>query len=86
MFSCDLHDYLEIACLYHMAVRVHLADGERIEGLASDLGFNSHREECLFVQVRGCADRRDVPLAQLRKMEALKDNPHFTVVAFPHST
>ena len=34
MISCDLHDYIEIACMYHFSIELTLKNGECVSGVA----------------------------------------------------
>ena len=45
--SCDLYDYIEIACLYKIPVRLELKDGSFIEGNADDTIINDDKDECM---------------------------------------
>jgi len=78
--NCDEHDYIEIACTFRMRVRLLLASGEWLEGRALDTQRNDAGEECLKLAVEG--EERLVIQAQIRRMDALKENPHFQSVRF----
>lgn len=80
MMTCDQHDYIEIACTFRLPVRLSLAGGERVDGVALDTLYNREREECL--RLRTEAGEREVPLASVMVMTAITDNPHFSEVRF----
>ncbi|OXS15605.1 transcriptional regulator [Zobellella denitrificans] len=80
MMSCDQHDYLEIACLYRYRVRLTLASGNQLTGIALDTRRDGDRQECLLLGTDGAEQL--VRLAELTRMEALTDNPHFRAVDF----
>jgi len=80
MISCAQHDYIEIACLYRMPVRLALRSGEKVTGIALDTGRNGNRDECLKLQV-GTGEQW-IELERLFSMEALNRNPHFQRVQF----
>ncbi|QBY04631.1 hypothetical protein E2K93_09610 [Thalassotalea sp. HSM 43] len=40
MLSCDLHDYLEIICLYQTEVKLTLQDGNKIIAVADKVVIN----------------------------------------------
>ena len=44
MISCHQHDYIEIACLYRLRLRLTLIDGVSLEGQALDTGSRQGRE------------------------------------------
>lgn len=78
MLHCDDHDYLEIACMLRLPVRLVLKDGGSLEGVARDTGYAPDRQECLLLEVDG--ESRPVVMAQIKTLIALQDNPHFSVV------
>lgn len=80
MISCDLHDYIEIACMFRYPVRVTLKQGQVLEGVAVDTQRNAQREECLQLQQTNGLTL--VVLTDMAVMEACVDNPHFQRVAF----
>lgn len=86
MISCDLHDYIEIACMYRLPIELQLKDGETQQGTAMDIAKNTNGEECLLLtnnQNNNLTESRPVALDQIKIMRALVSNPHFDVVSFP---
>ena len=47
--SCELHDYLEIACLYGYQVKLTLKDDRIIEGKAVDVLTTAEKREYLII-------------------------------------
>ncbi|OLQ91606.1 transcriptional antiterminator [Vibrio ponticus] len=80
MISCNQYDYLEIACMYHFPLRLVLLDGSIVEGIASDTGYNTHKQECLIIESNG--EPRFIPTEQLKSLRVTIDNPHFSSVEF----
>ncbi len=79
LISCQLHDYIEIVCLYKYRVRLTLKDRQLIEGNAIDICIDAKKCEYLIVDDgRKC----QVELNQLTKMEVLSANAVFTAVVF----
>jgi Rho-binding antiterminator len=74
MISCHRHDYIEIACLYRLRLRLRLRSGAAIEGVAVDTGSRKGRE---WMRVETEAGTRDLDLEDLKEIEATVDNPHF---------
>ena len=74
MISCHQHDYIEIACLYRLLLRVKLKSGESIDGRALDTGSRGGRE---WLQLETVEGLRELDLDDLRRLEAIEDNPHF---------
>jgi len=86
MISCDLHDYIEIVCMYRLPIELQLKDGVTQQGTAMDIAKNVNGEECLLLadnQGDSTAESSLVVLDQIKVMRALVSNPHFDVVNFP---
>ena len=80
MISCANYDYMEIACLYKYAVSLKLKDGSQKSGTAWDIIVNSKRQECIVL--KNDEHTETIPLAQVSRMEARQENPHFKQIAF----
>ena len=78
MIKCDVHDYVEIACLYKIEVLLTLLSGEEITGVASTTSINSDKQELLVI-IQG-DDTKAVVLETIKNMQALTSNPHFSSV------
>lgn len=72
IMDCDLHDYLEIACLFHYRVRMTLTDGRTVEGTAVTTGVAPGRVEVLTLDTGD--GHTDLPLADLARMDVLTPN------------
>ncbi len=85
MISCDLHDYIEIACMYRLPIELQLKDGTTQQGTAMDIAKNTSGEECLLLadnHGNSSTKSRLVVLDQIKTMRALVSTPHFDVVNF----
>lgn len=88
MISCELHDYVEIACMYRYSIRLifKVVSGEDteanrvMEGIACDTARNSAGKECIKILFAGGEEL--IVLDMISKMEVLVDNPHFKQVVF----
>ncbi|NRA61714.1 MAG: Rho-binding antiterminator [Psychrobium sp.] len=80
MMNCDLHDYIEIACMFNYPVKLIFKSGSMLEGIAIDTQRNKSHEECLKIKVESVETL--VPLNDISTMEASVDNPHFQVINF----
>ena len=80
MMSCEQHDYLEIACLYHYEIRLTLTTGKHITGIALDTCRNENKEECLKLNTG--QQIHLLPLPDLVSMTATRPNPHFQHIDF----
>lgn len=73
--ACTIVENLEVACLYHYELCLHLPEGQ-FDGEALDLTRNDDGEECL--RLKGVEEIRDVPLRQIVMIEAITENPYFS--------
>ncbi len=80
MMSCQQHDYLEIACLYNLPIKLYLKSGATYKGAAIDTRWNANREECMVISVEN--EQISIALDAICKMEALTKNRHFDVITF----
>lgn len=77
--ACELHDYLEIACLYHYQVKLTLKDHSTLEGKAIDTLTTAEKREYLLLD-NGQEQR--IELNQLKKLTVLTPNAAFSEVVF----
>ncbi|MDA0120306.1 Rho-binding antiterminator [Vibrio sp. T11.5] len=80
MISCNQYDYIEIACLYHIPVRLVVESGQIVEGKAKTTRYDEHRRESIVID--SSAGEVDVPTESLVSMTALVANPHFNEIFF----
>jgi Rho-binding antiterminator len=78
--SCDLHDYLELACMHHYKVRLTLNNQQIIEGKALDTLTTAEKQEYLILDIG--QEQSRIELNQLRKMEVLTHDAKFKEVYF----
>jgi Rho-binding antiterminator len=80
LISCDLHDYIEVACMHHYRVELVLKGGEVLEGKALDVITSPEKREFLVIDNGG--QKQQIELTDLHKMSALTPNATFTEVEF----
>ncbi|OLF51925.1 Rho-binding antiterminator [Pseudomonas chlororaphis] len=82
--DCDLHDYLEIACMHGYRLRVELIDGSRFEAVGSTTRTDASGEE--FFCLAGAEGPIDVRLDQLLAITPLDAQRSFgrIVLNGPH--
>ncbi|QOJ22753.1 MAG: Rho-binding antiterminator [Gammaproteobacteria bacterium] len=78
--SCDLHDFVEVACMYGYKLRLILKNNQIIEGKAIDIVNSPEKHECLVIDN---GTQQQVELTRLAKMEVLTPNARFSEVIFP---
>lgn len=72
---CDLHDYLEIACLCGYTLDIELTDGQRLTARAITTRTSSSQEE--FLEVETTQGRQEIRLDQLLAITPLDKNARF---------
>jgi len=78
--SCDLHDYIEVACMYGYRVRLVLKDQATVEGKAKDILTDAEKREFLLLETD--SGSQQVELISLDKMEVLTPGARFSEVIF----
>ncbi|MDE2389022.1 MAG: Rho-binding antiterminator [Betaproteobacteria bacterium] len=78
--SCDLHDFVEVACMYGYQLRLILKNNQIIEGKAIDIVNSPEQQECLVIDSNS---RQKIELTRLAKMEVLTPNAKFSEIIFP---
>ena len=76
--SCNLHDYLEIACMYHYQVKIELKDNQLLEGKAMDMVIADGREYLILENDR----KHHIELTDLVKMKPITANAKFGEIHF----
>ena len=77
--SCDLHDYIEIACMYGYRVKLTLKDRQVLDGKAVDILTSTDKREYLVIDN---GKQQNIELNQLKKLNVLTPNAQFTEVTF----
>lgn len=85
MISCDKHDYIEIACLYRLEVKLFLKNGpvkngQIVQGVAFNTTYSKNREECVVLNTG--KGNETIVLEQIASLEAVTKNPHFEKIDF----
>lgn len=77
--ACDLHDYIEIACLYHYQLKLTFKDQQTMEGKAIDTLTSIEKREYLIIDN---GQRQQIELNRLKKLQVLTPNAQFREVIF----
>lgn len=80
MLKCDLHDYIEIVCLYHYPLKLTLSSGAVLSGTALTTRYNDQRQECLLITQNDT--EQQVVLDDIALLEVTVANPHLQQVRF----
>ncbi|MGL6244472.1 Rho-binding antiterminator [Pseudomonas sp.] len=78
--NCDLHDYLEIACLHGYRLDIELNDGARLVAKALTTRTSSDKEEFLCLETTD--GPREIRLDQLLAVTPLDVDAQFGRVEF----
>lgn len=81
VISCELHDFIEVACMYGYRLKLTLKNDETIEGKAIDIVNSSQKRECLVIASENNT-RQQIDLTELAKMQVLTPNAKFQEVVF----
>lgn len=73
--NCDLHDYLEIACLRGYQLDIELIDGQRLIARAVTTRTSSDKEEFLVIKQQGA--QQEIRLDQLLAITPQVANAEF---------
>jgi Rho-binding antiterminator len=79
IISCELHDFVEVACMYGYQVRLTLKNNQVIEGKAIDIVTSPEKQEYLVIEGD---TRQHIDLTELAKMQVLSPNAKFNEVRF----
>jgi Rho-binding antiterminator len=80
LIECELHDYIEVACMYGYQVRLILKNQQTFEGKAKDIVTNTEKRE--FLVIENAQGSQHVELILLEKMQVLTPNAQFKEVIF----
>ncbi len=81
LLACEVHDYVEIACMYRYQVRLHWSNGSSATGVARDILARQGRE-WLVLECDG--ERCHYELVKLSEIEVLTPGAKFSRVQFNH--
>ena len=77
--SCDLHDHIEVVCMYGYQVKLELKNQQIIEGKAIDIITSPEKREYLLIKNE---KEQKIELTQLAKLQVLTPNAQFKEVNF----
>ncbi|SDY32347.1 Rho-binding antiterminator [Nitrosomonas sp. Nm33] len=80
IIECELHDYIEVACMYGYRVKLILKNQQVFEGKAKDIVTTAEKREFLIIDNE--QGSQQVELIQLEKMQVLTPNAQFKEVVF----
>ena len=81
VISCELHDFIEVACMYGYRLKLTLKNDQTIEGKAIDIVNSSQKRECLVIASEDNTCQQ-INLTELAKMQVLTPNAKFQEVVF----
>jgi Rho-binding antiterminator len=82
MLDCNLHDYIEVACLYKIEVMLTLKDGNIVKGIPITTNTSKGKEELLTFRVKSLSEDMFINLLSIKYMAALSHNIHFDKISF----
>ena len=78
VIACELHDFVEVACMYGYKLKLILRNGDTVEGKAIDI-VSADKREWLVIDN---GDKQQIDLMLLAKMKVLTPNAKFSEVVF----
>ncbi|MEM7280999.1 MAG: Rho-binding antiterminator [Pseudomonadota bacterium] len=78
IISCEVHDQLEVACLYRIEIEIHLEDGSSVAGTPITTETRGDKSEWLSLKSLDGTDW--IPLGRIEKFAALTKNRFFDQV------
>lgn len=82
ILHCDLHDYLEIACLYKIEVTITLLNNSCYSGKLLTTGVNKATGEFITISLGENNDIMNIAMMSLKSMQPHSKNIHFDHVVF----
>ena len=82
ILSCDLYDYMEIACMYAYKIELQLKDGQRYTGKPRTIIISDHKEYLMFLPDAVPARELQLNLLELKSMRVLSENARFEFIEF----
>lgn len=83
ILSCDLHDYLEIACMFHYQVEVLTIENEVITGIAKDVKTLPDKKEVLILQSEHPQTALiEIRVTSMKHLKVLTPGARFEQVSF----
>ncbi|SET31715.1 transcriptional antiterminator, Rof [Nitrosomonas marina] len=79
VIACELHDYVEVACMYGYQLKLTLKDGQIMEGKAVDITQSADQREMLIIDN---GEQQHIDLMALSRMQVLTPNAKFVEVVF----
>lgn len=80
MLKCDLHDYIDMVCMYHYPLKLTLSSGAVLTGTALTTRYNQQRQECLVIKQND--NDEPVLLEDIVLLEVTVANPHLQQIQF----
>ena len=82
ILSCDLHDYLEIACMYAYQVELELNEGQKCTGKPLTTITSEQKEYLLFRSDTAPDKELKLGVLEIKSMRVLSKNARFKFVEF----
>lgn len=82
ILSCDLHDYLEIACMYAYRIELEINDGQKYTGKALTTNTSEQKEYLMFSSDTAPAKELKLGVLEIKSMRVLSKNARFKFVEF----
>ncbi len=82
VLRCDLHDYIEVACLFNYQILITLSNGDIAEGYAQTTSWSLDRQEVLLIEEADAVEQREIPLLEIATIKVLTKGAQFELIRF----
>ena len=82
ILSCDLYDYLEIACMYAYHVELELKGGQKYTGKPQTVTILNHLEYLIFQPDTEPKKEIKLSVIEIKSMRVLTKNARFEFIEF----
>lgn len=79
MLNCDVHDYIEIICMFRYKISVTLKNNDNLTGVAQDTFIAADKTEVLKLMLDDDSER-ELPLEEINHIKVLTPNARFKEV------
>lgn len=80
IIDCELHDYLEVACMYGYQVQITLKSQQVVQGKAKNIITTPEKREFLILE--NAQPPQQIELIELQKLQVLTPNAQFKEIVF----
>ncbi|MFT5757436.1 MAG: Rho-binding antiterminator [Alteromonadaceae bacterium] len=85
ILDCNLHDYIEIACMYKIEILLTIKGDSKLIGTPITTTIIKNSGEFLVFKAKHTDESILIDLLSLKSMQAISSNPHFDNISLSHN-